>query len=171
VPQRQRQKTDQNVRFHPLGLLMKDGAQQQVALANPKGGLGLLQLQIPIPEFRRVGFQAVGAQQVRTVRPPGPLAALQATGQPQPASSPGLIDCHAHFKEFVGRGITPKSPPDAPFDRRPIGVGFLAQAGIQLEQLRQQPLFLPDQHRLLVTAGMKGAFVGRWERVVFFASS
>ena len=61
-PQRQCQKADQDVGFNPAGFLMKDRPQPQIALAGAKGGLGLLELNIPMPERAWIALRAVGAK-------------------------------------------------------------------------------------------------------------
>ena len=62
APKGEAQKADQDVGFDPFGLLMKDGAQAQIALADAEGVFGLAKLDIPAPEFGGILLRAVGAQ-------------------------------------------------------------------------------------------------------------
>ena len=48
--------------FDAFGLLMVDRAQLEVALGGAEGGFGLGELDVPTPQFGRVGFSTVGSQ-------------------------------------------------------------------------------------------------------------
>ena len=62
APHGQRQEADQDVRLHPILLLVKDRAQAQVAFARAKGIFDFCKLDVPAPEFAGV---FLGAELVR----------------------------------------------------------------------------------------------------------
>ena len=43
---------------------MKDGAQTEIALGDAKDVFGLCELDVPLPELRRILLSAVGAQEI-----------------------------------------------------------------------------------------------------------
>jgi hypothetical protein len=53
APERETQKTDQDVRLDPFSFLVEDRPQAQITFANAKGVFGLAQLDVPAPELGR----------------------------------------------------------------------------------------------------------------------
>jgi len=50
------------VRFDPVGLLVEDWPQSEIGFAGAERGLGLLELQVPFPEFARIALGVIGPQ-------------------------------------------------------------------------------------------------------------
>lgn len=61
APQRQRQKTHQDMRLDAVLFLVKHRPQSQIAFGGPESRLRLGQLYIPPPQLRGIGLLAIGA--------------------------------------------------------------------------------------------------------------
>ena len=74
LPQHICQEAYQNVRLHPLFLLMPDRADRQIALLNAKGRFGLSELDVGLPQFLGSPVRDVAPQQVASLAqaPPSP---------------------------------------------------------------------------------------------------
>ena len=125
---------------------MENGAQSEVAFGGAKGGFGLCELDIPLPEQRRVFFGAVGAQQIRAAAFAGPLAALGAAAQIERAGAACGIPLDDDFDDARGGGILAQPASDAAAHCFDIGLRMAPQRGVDLCQLRAQPLALLPEH-------------------------
>lgn len=129
APEDEAQEADQQAGFDPLGLVVKDRAQAQVAFADAEGFLGLSQPHVPTPELGAVTLGAVGAQEVGAVRGPDPIAALGAFGDLEPAGAALRVAQKLEFEQALGGGGTPEPAADAPLDRSRVFDRAAAQAG------------------------------------------
>ena len=145
APQGQGQEADQDVSLHPVGLLVEDRAQPQIALGGAKRSFGLGELDVPLPQLLRVAFRVVGAQQVRAMGVLRPSGAFVALDDVQPTGTTCGVAADLHLKQALGTREAAEPAADAPLND--IDCARAPQEGdMHLFKLGEQALALLLKH-------------------------
>ena len=169
LPQHVRQETHQDVRLHPVGLLMPDRADFQFVFGDPKRPFRLGQLDVTFPQHGRIGLGQVRPQQVTALGERGPIAPA-VVARPGHAQ-PGLplwrrqtLDLHV---ERSGRPpVLPHQPAQPPIGHRFVPQPSALGRCLHLAERRLQAIDEPLVHGLFLLAAIHAA--GQHERLIAF---
>src|SRR2546428_11739080 len=105
------------MRLHPIGPLVPDRTDRELALLDAKGGLGVRELHVGPPQRLSVPVGDIGAQHVAALAVPRPLAPL-GPGRPLQAKPgrPGWILDELNRVPARGPRVALEEPPDLAFE-------------------------------------------------------
>jgi hypothetical protein len=119
------------VGFDALGFLVVNGSKGKVAFRGAKRRFGLLELDIPAPEFNRIGLGAVGPQQISVMSMLCPSRAFAAFHDLKTGGASLPIAAYPHIEEFFGGRVTPR-PRKMCWSRRKAGTQIPLQTSFDI---------------------------------------